>query len=1321
MADLEASASLDISDALSSIDDLASETEAKLTDSFENAVLAFVDALRILDVGNEIGQSLEDATSQVGQDLRSELSGATDEFANDLTAAGTISAGEVSDVIRQGLVDAAAGLDEALTSSGGNLGAGLEAAIDQAAEDARVQIETNLIAAADSLDPALEAAISQAADFAKTQIEEALTAAAQEFGSALGEATSAGIGDVGLQEATNQFDALGAAADDAGGSLSDSAEDLGFVEKAGRSLSGGLQVAQGETGGLTEGLSKMSGAIGPVATGFAAAGGAAVGFAAAGLTAISAQERVNQVFGETADQLDRINIGGLTGDLDELANKAGSTSSPLKQIDADLGQFVISGGLTQTAATDLAGKFNALTLRAIALKPKLGDAGEAGQRLFTALSRGRDTALIPFALGIDKAGVQVEALKLGLIDNITQALTPTQKIMAGVQLAVEKAGNSLGTDFSKGADQAAVKLKSLKATLEESIEKLGAPLVAPLLDVATELVPAAEAIGRIAAQLLTAFLPALQAVTPLLGDLADVLGVVADVLEVLGPVLVPVAAGFLAFSGASALLDPIMRGVASAGESLIPKITGLSAESEAGAAKIDKFQSRVANVGAALPGLAAGLALGISSLDQFGESAEGTAESVGGFALAGASLGGIIGPEGAAIGAVVGVLAGLTAGLIAGGESLDDYRDKFVQLGKELDSFTQKQALEAFLKKLGTSDILKLLAGDAKAASNEIEKLASSSPASAEKVVAGLKKMRDENGKPLFDAKDFKAFDAAVAKGTGELNRANSEKKKSTERNQELTASSQAAVAQLQSEAAAAKAAADEITKLGEAIGSTAPTAEQALSKAADAAQQLGSAVAGGAQTAFGEAQKLVDFLGGGNVSAAFLTQGFNDTLQKFSVFNEDLGTIIGAGNRRIAEIIAKQGPEAGGALAHELGVAIRSGQPEVAKALDEQVAQLAGLDKRLAAAVSLTEFQTALADNILAASKFQQNLQILVENGFGDLAIIIAKQGQEKGGQVVQQLVDGMVLFGPEFARSTADLAQKNETVDAKFKTFGENLPEQVILGFLASLPTQAQKLAVSSVDALGLIAEGAPVAEEGGKTLGDAATTGLGEGLAPAPGNTEKTMGDVKTKVDESKDPVSGAAKATSDATSAKFKEGIDVIPTVTKVALDAVQKLLLDAVLLAPIALVAGAAIGESFVAGIAGAIEGDDTVAAAARGVVSRAESAARDKAKAKSPSELFAELGSDLAAGVVVGIARGIPDVSAASENLVRVPRIDVGIPLTVGAGAVTGVAGASSPQVVDQRVMIDKVVLEQASPNPVKEAMSAGAQLRRGATIAGQL
>lgn len=296
----------------------------------------------------------------------------------------------------------------------------------------------------------------------------------------------------------------------------------------------------------------------------------------------------------------------------------------------------------------------------------------------------------------------------------------------------------------------------------------------------------------------TALLPALKFLSNILGD---VLGFFSDM-----PSEVQTVIGILAGSVAVLML---VGGAWLLLQSRVGRVKAIY--NEMGPVSKD-LTGKLGQQAANFLKVAAGAAIAAASLSQIGQGSQETAMGIGGMVAAGAAIGSAFPGYGTAIGAVAGATVGLTKALIVGSESVDVYRKKFAELATELDGLSQKNATQAFMKKLGFDDLLGLAHGGTeavKALRNELEALGSKSPTQLKKVVAGLKEMKSASGEDTFGAKDVAALDKIVGKAEVSFAKLTKQKKQDAEADQLVAAGS--------------RTAQGEMLKLGDTADATAP------------------------------------------------------------------------------------------------------------------------------------------------------------------------------------------------------------------------------------------------------------------------------------------------------------------------------------------------------------------------------------------------------------------------------------------------------------------------------------------------------------------
>lgn len=333
---------------------------------------------------------------------------------------------------------------------------------------------------------------------------------------------------------------------DLGAESASTTEALGGVTVGSRQLAAAAGLAAGEVGNLTDALPDV-GTFTTVAGGLAAITVAATASFRAAEESEVADRRFASSLGDLADQINQVNVGGLTGDLTALATQAGSSDERLKLAVGRIGELGASAGAAGPQIVTTAQNIEALALRASVVNPTLGEAGDIADRLTTAFARG-GRALAPY--GIALQSTEINARALADTGKAAEAdLTLFDKSAAGSALAVERLGSSLGTDFQSSLGQTVVQVRSVRQEFDNALEVIGQPLLAPvakeireneplLVDLATDFADAAEAVLPLAGALLHDARPALHGAFEVVEVFLPVLNVFASVLEsISGPVL----------------------------------------------------------------------------------------------------------------------------------------------------------------------------------------------------------------------------------------------------------------------------------------------------------------------------------------------------------------------------------------------------------------------------------------------------------------------------------------------------------------------------------------------------------------------------------------------------------------------------------------------------------------------------------------------------------------------------------------------------------------------------------------------------------------
>jgi hypothetical protein len=768
-----------------------------------------------------------------------------------------------------------------------------------------------------------------------------------EIGTALQDAMNQAGGDVGggaggaLEQTASGMDQVSESAK----SASDSSQNLGSSLKG---VEGVALLASGHVGGMRTAVQGFGAAAIPAVSGALALSAGMGELVQKGIQGEAATQRFNAILGDMAKTVSQVHVGDLNTSMDKLSITMGTVPSKTQQAAASIFQLGINSGLSKQQSGQFADQIVALAARSVALKPSLGDVGSVAEQMGTRLARGGVFAA-RLGVSLSQQEIAAKAASLGMGSNVA-ALNAGEKSYAAAQVAVDKYGKSLNEDIAKGSNNAEIQQRRFSATVDMVLEKIGAPLVSPFFALLTASLPAVTALGQALGALAQGAIPAItsavQIVTPILQGLAAI-------FRVLGPAIGPITSAFMAYYAVTKLLVPGVMGLGDAIQSLgvklglvaaptnaaaesqvalqeatLPTITAVTEEgtvlsggavdlaayseaSQAAATSQEALAVSTETSGAGLGAMsgtlgraAAGAAIGAVSFSMIGKSAGQSALGIAGMAASGAMIGTAFGPWGTAIGGAAGAVVGLTKALLGGGQSLEEYRKQFSDMGNTIDAMNRTDALKTFMDKLGQSDKLQLFAGYARGVTDEIKALGQQSPAAAAKVVAALDAMRDAGGKPIFDAKNQAELQKALGDTEKKLREESQATAQASAYNQQFTQSAQdqakaeqdqakaitdvhdAIVAQINSELAlddamaTVKSDTDAYNKTVQQYGASSQQATDAQRKLVESSLQAASAAAtkaaaenGGIQTTQGataannayvsQLQQVADEIGG--------------------------------------------------------------------------------------------------------------------------------------------------------------------------------------------------------------------------------------------------------------------------------------------------------------------------------------------------------------------------------------------------------------------------------------------------------------------------
>lgn len=340
--------------------------------------------------------------------------------------------------------------------------------------------------------------------------------------------------DADTSQAQDQLDALGTSATSAVSGSGGGEGGLHGVETAVLGVEAAAGAAQGEAHGFASALGSVSTEAAAAAT----AGVAYVGFLTEAVSlaadAQAQQRRFNEVFGESAEIVEEIDVGGLKTNLEELGKQSGTTTADLEASASRIGLLGQASGAAGPEVAKTASDVLGLSAALSVSNPRFGDAATVADTVSRALSTGRTRSLIPYGISLSQNAILQEALNQN-VGKTKDTLTGYDKLVAGLTLALQQQGDTLGTKYANGIQNAQVQLRALKVDVEETLVAVGGPLLAPVTQSLQDLVPVAEQVGVVLGKLGGDVLPLLSAITPVLTPLAGLLGLVGDGLEAIGP------------------------------------------------------------------------------------------------------------------------------------------------------------------------------------------------------------------------------------------------------------------------------------------------------------------------------------------------------------------------------------------------------------------------------------------------------------------------------------------------------------------------------------------------------------------------------------------------------------------------------------------------------------------------------------------------------------------------------------------------------------------------------------------------------------------
>lgn len=245
------------------------------------------------------------------------------------------------------------------------------------------------------------------------------------------------------------------------------------------------------------------------------AGVFAAGFASVKLTeflgdSVTAASDLNEVVSKTGQILGQEALPG----LEEWAETASTTFGQSKrQALEGASNFAIFGKSAGLAGDDLAGFSTEMVELASDMASFHNSSPEEAITAIGAALRGENEPIRRFGVLLDDASLRAEALKQGLIETTSQALTPQQKVLAAHALILEQTTDAQG-DFARTSDGLANSQRTLAASMEDAQAELGEKLL-PIMLAFTDF-------------LIDYGIPALSALGDVFDGLGKVVGAIAD-------------------------------------------------------------------------------------------------------------------------------------------------------------------------------------------------------------------------------------------------------------------------------------------------------------------------------------------------------------------------------------------------------------------------------------------------------------------------------------------------------------------------------------------------------------------------------------------------------------------------------------------------------------------------------------------------------------------------------------------------------------------------------------------------------------------------
>lgn len=1128
-------------------------------------------------------------------------------------------------------------------------------------------------------------------------------------------------------EAQASFDQLGTSATSATSSVSG-------LEGAAQGVSAATGLASGSTEGLTSAVSALSPEVAAAGVGIVAFGGFIADAAKSAADGEAQNKRFLATFGDLADQVQHVNVGGLTADFATLGRESGTTVTNLQAVATRIGQLGQSSGASGAQIVTTTDNLVALGSVLSVQNPRLGDAATVTDALTGAFARG-GRALAPYGIALSAAQINTEALR-ETGKSTAADLTIFEKATAGANLAVAQFGDTLGTKFQEGAQNAQVQFRALKTSIEETISTVGGPLLQPLVTTLTDVLPVAQQVGIALGQLAQAVLPIVADLAPALIPVAGAIGLVADGIGGLGGVI-------------SALPTPVLiGGLLLVGPAAIAAATGVDVFGIA-------LDAALGPVGIILGGLALiGTAFDIfgskgpSAADAskaIGDALFGTSVSAGTLSGQLASLdtnldtfaGKLLstqGPLGAfapAFDAFGGGANGLSAALSSSDASFQTYKQNLADaasaagLGKVgIDLLTQgldqqRQALIAneneqisnllstnkvnqsqidaakasVIAKEGYLDlaaVLKILSGEADAVDAANQKIALSNAVASGAVKGAVAEFQAGGESAAVFAGNLEALGLSTA----DAKKFSDDLAASQQKQADATVLATPAVQQLVAAFAAGNISSSQfegsLVSLGVSVTGTTTTLT-AISNAVDAFVNSAAKLAPSIDSALKTVEQ-------DQTSAQKTSDQAVAALGKTTESNADAVTKAWEKIGAAQEQGGKKGATAVASAIAQFGQVQKDSKAK----LDDATQAVDVANLKLIAAADPQRVIDALNKGLTDVTNFEANLAKIVKDGGIQLAESLASQGPAiAGAQAAAFAVD------PGGVKISEKLIGQTQSATSKYTeflntTFGPEVAAQLeaqsgiaAAGFKPDLAGQAATAMDGARTSIITLTPGVTAA---GSQAGADVSTGFAQTLTIGDVTGQAVLG-AQTSLVRLSPALAGVAKSAGTTTTESFGGALDPSGQLSQKFQDGVNTILSAEASLIPAAAGIGHSIGVAFSDGIGqGIIDATPAITAAATSAANTAASATRHAFKISSPSQVGVDIGGQFIAGIAVGLSDTTPLTDAGARAATATA--DAFDHLTTGL-ALAPVVIPVTADTTSARTTIDQFATQTAAPTTI--------------------